>query len=97
MHSLAHYQFEAFTFMFILAFLSSRFAFAFHPTLSWIQPGMYKSLSKQANSRATKGMENKTPKVSLRKGDRIEEVGEGMDSRQRGDEDVSHRCGNSVS
>lgn len=29
---------------------------------------MYKSFSKQANSRATKGMENKTPKVGLRKG-----------------------------
>ena len=42
------------------------FAFGFHPTLSWIQAGMYTSLSKWADSRATKGMESKTPKVGVK-------------------------------
>ena len=42
------------------------FAFGFHPILSWIQPGMYTSLSKWAESRATKGMGSEIPKVGVK-------------------------------
>lgn len=37
------------------------FAFDFHPTLSWRQPGIYKSLNEQANSRTTKEIKNNKP------------------------------------